>query len=298
MKSLFEGSGVAIVTPFDRDGVNEGVLRELVEFQITEGTDAIVVCGSTGEAATMSAAEQARVVEVAVDATAGRVPVVAGVGGSDTAAVSHLARNAREAGADALLISAPPYNKPTQRGIIAHYRAVMKEGALPTIVYNVPSRTSCNILPETIEEIAEDESVVGVKEASGDISQAAELCRLLAHRVAIYSGNDDQVIPILALGGRGVISVIANIAPRDTSRMVHLFLDGRVDEARDLQFRYLPLAKALFCEPNPVPVKAAVKALGFDAGDVRLPLVEISKAGMDLVRQKLSEAGLGARAGV
>ncbi|HUE96774.1 MAG TPA: 4-hydroxy-tetrahydrodipicolinate synthase [Longimicrobiaceae bacterium] len=298
MTPLFDGSGVALVTPFRAGGVNERVLAELAEFQIVEGTEAIVVCGSTGEAATMSADEQARVVAVAVEAAAKRVPVVAGAGGSDTAAVSQLARNAQRAGADALLISAPPYNKPTQRGMVAHYRAVMAAGKLPAIIYNVPSRTSCNILPETVEEIASDPQVVGVKEASGDISQMAELCRRLADRVAIYSGNDDQVIPLLALGGRGVISVIANIAPRDTSRMVHLFLDGRIEEARELQFRYLPLAKALFSEPNPVPVKAAVKALGFDVGGVRLPLLEISDAGMALVRERMAEVGISARVGV
>lgn len=298
MHPLFVGSGVALITPFEQGGVNERVLAELVDFQIAEGSDALVVCGSTGEAATMTPEEQARVVEVTVEAAAGRVPVVAGVGGSDTAAVSNLARNAKRAQADALLISAPPYNKPTQRGIVAHYREVMKAGDLPTIIYNVPSRTSCNILPETVEEIATDRRVVGVKEASGDISQAAELCRRIADRIAVYSGNDDQVIPLMALGGRGVISVVGNIAPRDTSRMVHLFLEGRVEEAREIQFRYLPLAKALFCEPNPVPIKAAVKWLGFEVGDVRLPLTDLTEAGESLVREKLAEVGVEARAGV
>lgn len=289
---LFIGSAVALVMPFGPDGVDESVLRQLVRFHLDHGTDGLVINGSTGEAATMTAAEQRRALEVAVSAAGGRIPVIGGVGGSDTAEVVKLAIAAREAGADALLLSAPPYNKPAQRGILAHYRAVLDAADLPLIVYNVPGRTACNVLPETIERLAEDPRVVGVKEASGDISQVAEVARRVGDRVAIYSGNDDQVVPLLALGGRGVISVLANVAPADTSRMAHLFLAGDVEGARSLQLRYLPLIAALFREPNPVPVKAAVQALGFDVGAVRLPLVPPTPETHRELREQMRAVGL------
>ena len=294
-RALFTGSGVALVMPFAGEGINEPVLRELVRFHLREGTDALVVNGSTGEAAAMSPEEQRRAVEVVVDeARAGerRIPVVAGAGGSDTAVVTRLAADARAAGADALLVAPPPYNKPPQRGIIAHYRRVMDAADLPTIIYNVPGRTACNILTETVEELAGDERVVGVKEASGDISQVAELARRVAHRVALYSGNDDQVIPLMALGGVGVISVLANVAPRDTARMAHAFLEGCVEDARSLQLRLLPLIAALFRESNPIPVKAAVGMLGFAVGEPRLPLVPPSDAVRQELQRTLREAGL------
>lgn len=294
----FSGSAVALVTPFDGGVVNQRMLAELVEFQIAEGTDALVLCGSTGEAATMSAAEQGFVIATGVEASGGRVPVIAGVGGSDTSAVSALARGARKAGADALLVSAPPYNKPTQRGLIAHYQAVMDAGDLPVIVYNVPSRTSCNILPETIEELSADPRVMGVKEASGDTSQVAELSRRVGDRLAIYSGNDDQVLPLLALGGRGVISVLANLAPREVARMVALFHAGDLVGSRAIQLRYLPLIRTLFSEPNPVPIKAAVAAIGFDVGPVRLPLVEISEETRAKLRDEMESVGITAHVGV
>lgn len=292
MDPLFVGSGVALVTPFGPEGVDEAVLRELVRYHLRERTDALVVNGSTGEAATMSPGEQRRSVEVAVDEAGGRLPVIAGVGGSDTAAVALLARQAREAGANGLLVSAPPYNKPSQRGLEAHFRAVMDAGDLPTILYNVPGRTACNLLPETVETLASDERVVGVKEASGDISQVAELARRVADRVALYSGNDDQVVPLLALGGRGVISVLANIAPGDTARMVHQYLAGEIEDARRLQLLYLPLIAALFREPNPVPVKAALRALGFAVGPVRLPLVDALPATEQELHTRMRQAGL------
>jgi 4-hydroxy-tetrahydrodipicolinate synthase len=288
----FTGSGVALVTPFNEDGVNERVLRELVRFHHREETDALIVCGSTGEGSTMSPAEHRRVVEIVVEENAGRLPVIAGCGGSDTAAVARLAVQAREAGADAVLVSAPPYNKPTQRGLLAHYRAVLDAADLPLVVYNVPSRTAVNVLPATIAELAEDPRVIGVKEASGDIVQVAELARLVGDRLAIWSGNDDQVVPILSLGGAGVISVLANVAPRDTSRMVRRFLEGDVAGARELQLRYLPLIRALFAESNPIPVKAAVEWLGFEVGPVRLPLTAISETARDKLIVALRDAGL------
>jgi len=289
---LFTGSGVALVTPFDGGGVNEGVLRELVRFHLREGTDALVANGSTGEATTMSPDEQRRVAEIVVSAAGGRLPVIVGCGGSDTAGVARLAEGARAAGANAILVSPPPYNKPPQRGIIEHYRRVIDAADLPCIVYNVPGRTACNILPETVETLADDPRVVGVKEASGDISQVAELCRRVAHRVAVYSGNDDQVVPLLALGGLGVISVLANVAPADTSRMVKTFLEGSIAESRRIQLALLPLIAALFREPNPIPVKAAVGMLGYDVGPLRLPLVEASDAVLREVRQAMVDAGI------
>lgn len=295
---VFRGCGVALVTPFGEKGVDEHIVRQLVEFQIVEGIDAIVPCGSTGEAATMSADEQARVVEVVVESVGGRVPVVAGVGGSDTAVVARLARNAARAGADAILASAPPYNKPSQSGLVAHFREILNAADLPLVVYNVPGRTACNILPETIEALANDPRVVGVKEASGDISQIADLARRVGDRVAIYSGNDDQIVPVMSLGGRGVISVAANLAPRAFSRLARAYLEGEVEEARRLQLRYLPLIRTLFREPNPVPVKAAMKALGFEVGGVRLPLTPASDETLELLREQMREVGLVAEVGV
>jgi 4-hydroxy-tetrahydrodipicolinate synthase len=292
----FTGSGVALVTPFGPRGVNEKVLRELVRFHHDEGTDALIVCGSTGEAATMSPEEQRFAAGVAIDENRGKLPVIVGCGGSDTAAVAALAAQAADAGADAVLVSAPPYNKPPQRGLIAHYRAVLAACDLPLIVYNVPGRSAVNVLPATIATLAEDERVIAVKEASGDISQVAELARLVGDRVAIWSGNDDQIVPILALGGTGVISVLANVAPADTSRMVHRFLAGEVAAARALQLRYLPLIAALFEEPNPIPVKTAVRWLGFDVGPLRPPLVESDPALRDALIGMLGEAGLERRA--
>jgi 4-hydroxy-tetrahydrodipicolinate synthase len=288
----FAGSGVALVTPFDTKGVNERVLRELVQFQIAEATDALIICGSTGEAATMSPEEQGEAVRVAADETKGRIPVIAGCGGSDTQQVKRLAAQARAAGADAILISAPPYNKPTQHGLVAHYRAVMDAADLPTIVYNVPGRTSINILPATIEEMATDERVIGVKEACADISQVADLARRIADRLYIWSGNDDQTVPIMSLGGKGIISVLANVAPRDTSRLAHAYLDGDVETARRLQLKYLPVIAALFAEANPIPVKAGVRWLGFDVGEPRLPLTPISPTVRDMMVKALSDAGL------
>jgi 4-hydroxy-tetrahydrodipicolinate synthase len=279
-RALFHGSGVALISPFDGEGRLDGdALRAFVAFQVEQGTDALIVNGSTGEAAAMSADEQRRAVELVADGMRGsgrRVPVIAGVGGSDTAVACALARGAREAGADGLLLAPPPYSKPPQRGIVAHFRRVLDAGELPTILYNVPGRTACNLLPATVEELADDERVVGVKEASGDISQIAELARRVGERIALYSGNDDQIVPLLALGGRGVISVLANVAPRDTARIVHAWLEGSIAESRALQLRLLPLIAALFAEANPIPVKAAVGRLGFRVGDPRLPLVPVS----------------------
>jgi len=288
----FTGSGVALVTPFDSRGVNERTLRELVRFHHDNGTDALLVCGSTGEAATMMPSEQRLALEIVVSENRGEIPVIMGCGGSDTAQVAALAAQARDAGAHAILVSAPPYNKPPQRGLVRHFRTVIDAGGLPTILYNVPGRTSVNLLPATIEELCDDPRVIGVKEACGDISQIAELARRVADRVSIWSGNDDQIVPIMSLGGKGVISVLANVAPADTSRMAKLYLAGDVDGAAALQLRYLPLINALFAEPNPIPVKAAVGWLGFDVGPLRLPLVEIDPPVFDKVVKAMREVGI------
>jgi 4-hydroxy-tetrahydrodipicolinate synthase len=288
----FSGSGVALVTPFGASGVDVAALRELVRFHHEEGTDALIVCGSTGEAATMSPAEQGEAIGAVVEENAGRLPVIAGCGGSDTARVAELASQARERGADGILLSAPPYNKPSQRGLIAHFRTVMDAADLPTVIYNVPGRAAVNILPATIAELAADSRVVGVKEASGDIVQIAELARLLGERVAIWSGNDDQIVPILALGGLGVITVLGNVVPRATSRMVGCFLRGDVAEARRLQLRYLPLVRALFAEPNPIPVKTAVGWMGFKVGPLRLPLTPMEPGAREQLIAALQEAGV------
>jgi 4-hydroxy-tetrahydrodipicolinate synthase len=268
------------------------VLAELVRFHHDEGTDALVVCGSTGEAAAMTAEEQyRRRLRGGGErrATSGHSRAAAV---RDTRQVQQLGPQARRAGADAVLLSAPPYSKPPQRGLLQHFRAVMDAADLPAIIYNVPGRAAVNIMPETIATLAEDERVIGVKEACGDISQVADLARLVGDRLAIWSGNDDQVVPIMSLGGRGVISVLGNVAPRDTSRMVHEFLDGKVERAAELQLRYLPLIRALFAEPNPIPVKAAVGWLGFDVGPLRPPLCEATVTELDVLRRELEAAGI------
>jgi 4-hydroxy-tetrahydrodipicolinate synthase len=288
----FDGSGVALVTPFDADGVNARVLAEMVEWHIGEGTDALIVCGSTGEAAAMSVPEQGVAVRAAVAAAAGRVPVIAGCGGSDTAVVRALARGAAKVGADALLLSAPPYNRPSRAGLIAHFRAVMDAGDLPVIIYNVPGRAAVDIPPDVVEELAEDARVVGVKEASGNLSQVAELALRVGDRVSLWSGNDDQVLPVMSLGGRGVISVLANVAPAATHRMARAYLDGDRETALDLQLHFLPLIGALFAESNPIPVKTAVKWLGFDVGELRLPLVAPAERTRERLIDALAESGL------
>ena len=291
----FIGSGVALVTPFTANGVNERVLRQLVRFQIEEGTDALIICGSTGEAATMSADEQRLTLEIVIDEAGAQVPVIAGCGGSDTQQVKQLASNARQVRADAILISAPPYNKPTAKGLVAHYRAVADAADLPVVIYNVPGRTAVNILPATVEEMAQDERVIGVKEACGDIVQIGELARRVGDRLSIWSGNDDQTVPIMSLGGKGIISVLANVAPGSTTKMAHAYHEGDVAAARELQLRYLPLIAALFAESNPIPVKAGVAWLGFDVGEPRLPLTPITPSVRERLVKELGAVGISPR---
>ncbi|MGI5908100.1 MAG: 4-hydroxy-tetrahydrodipicolinate synthase [Christensenellales bacterium] len=290
--SIFTGSGVAIVTPFSDSGVNFDTFGKLIDFQIEQGTDAIVVCGTTGEPSTMSAREKEAAIAFAVERANKRVPVVAGTGGNNTAAVIEASRRAQDLGANALLIVTPYYNKCTQAGAVAHYNAVADAVDLPIIVYNVPSRTSFNILPDTLLKMSEHPNIAAVKEASGNISQITEMFRLCAGNLDFYSGNDDHIFALLALGGKGVISVVANVAPRDTHELVAAFLRGDITASRDLQFRLNPLVRALFSEVNPIPAKAALNLMGFDMGDPRMPLTRISEGNLEKLRAAMIDYGI------
>ena len=292
--AIFKGAGVALITPFNEDEtVNYDMLGELIERQIAGKTDAIIVCGTTGEPATMTEDEKLAVIKYAVEKTAGRIPVIAGTGGNATRVVIDFSKKAEALGVDGLLVVTPFYNKATQNGLYAHYKEVAKSVSLPIIMYNVPSRTGCNIAPETAVRLARDcENIVGIKEASGNISQVAKLAKQAGGILDIYSGNDDQVIPILSLGGIGVISVLSNVAPKAAHDMVMEYLEGDRKKAADLQLDYLDLINALFCEVNPIPVKGAMNLMGYNVGKLRLPLTEIEDAHRELVKKCLKEAGL------
>ena len=285
-KILFEGSGVALVTPFTEDGVNFEVLEELIEFHIENETDAIIVCGTTGEPSTMSEDEKKAVIKFSVEKVNGRVPVIAGTGGNNTKEVIKMSKYAELAKADGLLIVTPYYNKTTQRGLISHYKAIAESVTLPIIMYNVPGRTGLNMTAKTAYELSKVENVVAVKEASGNFSQIAEIASLCGDDLYIYSGNDDQVVAMMALGAKGVISVSANVIPNDVHNMVKCFFNGDIAGARELQLKAIDLINALFCEVNPIPVKEAVRQMGFDVGKCRMPLVDIDENG----QIKISEA--------
>lgn len=289
----FRGVGVALVTPFREDGsVDTDALRRHVNFQIEGGVGILVPCGTTGESATLSADEQALVVRETVSAAQGRVPVLAGAGSSDTADVIRRARAAREAGADGILSVSPAYNKPSQRGLVEHYRAVAEAVDCPVVVYNVPGRTSSNVLPETVLALAEVENIVGVKEASGDVNQIMTILRERPEGFLVLSGDDSLTLPLIAAGADGVISVVANEAPGLMSRMVGAALRGDYEEARALHYRLLPLMEANFVETNPIPVKAALAMMGRLKARYRLPLVPLDPANEPRVRHALAEAGL------
>lgn len=291
--AIFEGAGVAIVTPFYENGdVNFEQLEKLIDFQIDNGTDAIIICGTTGEASTMSDDEHLECIKVAVDRTKGRVPVIAGTGSNDTRHGINLTKNAKRLGADATLQVTPYYNKATQKGLIEHFTAIGREADLPMILYSVKSRTGLNIAPETAYELSKYDFVAGIKEASGDISQVAKIAALCGDTLPIYSGNDDQIIPVLSLGGKGVISVLSNVAPQETHDMVRLYLDGHTKEALTLQLKYLPLVKELFSEVNPIPVKAALNLMGLQAGPCRLPLTTIEEHNELKLKKALIDAGI------
>lgn len=285
-KILFKGCGTAIATPFTEDGVNFEEFKKLIEFQIEQGVDSIIVCGTTGESSTMTEEERKQTIKFAIDTVAGRIPVIAGTGANNTKSAIDMSKYAQSVGADGLLIVTPYYNKTTQAGLIAHYSAIAKEVTLPIILYSVPSRTGVNIAPETCLELSKIENIVAIKEASGNISQIAKIASLCKDNLNIYSGNDDQIIPILSLGGLGVISVLSNIEPKFTHNMVMNFLNGNIKDAKDAQLKCLPLVEALFCEVNPIPVKEALNILGYNYGIPRLPLIPLSEAG----KQKLEKA--------
>ena len=286
--AIFKGAGVAIVTPMKADGeVNYEKFAQLVEFQIENGTDAIIVCGTTGEASTLTHEEHLDVIRYCVEVVAGRVPVVAGTGSNCTQTAVYLSQEASKYGVDGLLLVSPYYNKATQNGLYQHFKTVAESVSIPVILYNVPSRTGCNILPETVVRLCRDvENIVGVKEASGNISQIAHLAAIAGGCVDIYSGNDDQIVPILALGGLGVISVLSNVAPRQTHEICQKFFDGDVEGSRRMQLEALELCDALFSEVNPIPVKKALNLMGMEAGPLRMPLTEMEEGNA----QKLAKA--------
>ena len=289
---MFEGVLTALVTPFHDGALDERGLHELVELQIAAGVDGVVPCGSTGEAATLSHAEHRRVIEVVVAAARGRVRVLAGTGSNSTAEAIELTRHAKEAGADGAVLISPYYNKPTPEGIVQHYAAVARETALPLVIYNIPARTSSNILPATMARLAEIEQVVGVKESCGDLHQVAQLIAATPGDFRVLSGDDWATLPIMALGGAGVISTASNVAPADVVELVRAFRSGDLARAQDVYYRLLPLLDALFCETNPIPVKAALAMRGLIREELRLPLVRMSDANRARLQLALKEFGL------
>ncbi len=292
--AIFTGAGVAIVTPMHEDGsINYEKFAELVEFQIKGGTDAIIVCGTTGEASTMSHEEHLAVVRYCVEVVKGRIPVIAGTGSNCTETAVYLSQEAEKYGVDGLLLVSPYYNKATQNGLYTHFRTVADAVKVPILLYNVPSRTGCNILPQTVVRLCRDcENIVGVKEASGNISQIAQLAALAKGGVDIYSGNDDQIVPILSLGGKGVISVLSNVAPAQTHEICAKFFAGDVAESCRLQLEAMDLCGALFCEVNPIPVKKALNLMGLGAGALRLPLTEMEETNAARLEKALREYGI------
>lgn len=290
-KTLFTGAATALITPFNEEGVNFEALGNIIDFQIENSIDALVICGTTGEAATMPDREHLSVIEYAVKRAAGRVPIIAGTGSNDTAHCVELSKESQNLGADGLLITTPYYNKSTQKGLIMHYDKVLEKTNLPIILYNVPGRTGMNYAISTIKELAKDERIVGVKEASGNIEYATELAKECPE-LDMYSGNDDIVVPLMALGGKGVISVLSNVAPKETHDLCAKWFAGDIEGSRALQFKYLELIKALFCEVNPIPVKTAMNMMGFNAGNLRLPLCEMESANYARLEKAMRDCGL------
>ena len=290
-QTIFTGAGVAIVTPMKADGsVDFELYRELVEDQIQNGTDAIVTCGTTGESSTLDDAEHIAVMKAAVEQAKGRVPVIAGTGSNETAYAVHLSQEAKAMGADALLLVTPYYNKTSQAGLIAHYEKIVNEVKMPSILYNVPSRTGVNINVDTVVELAKNPYVVGIKQANANLASVAEIASRCD--IDIYSGNDNEIVAMLALGAKGVISVLSNVIPRETHEICAKWFEGKPDESRDLQLKYLELANTLFCDVNPIPVKEAMNMMGWNVGDVRLPLVGLSDANRAKLRAVLDKYGL------
>lgn len=290
---LFKGSAVALVTPFTKENkVNYDKLEELVEFHIKNNTDAIVVCGTTGEASTLDDKEHVATIKCVIDAVNKRIPVIAGTGGNDTEHSIMLSRIAENFGADGLLIINPYYNKGNKSGIKAHFTKIAQSVEIPIILYNVPSRTGVNLSPKVVAELAYGvENIIGIKEASGDMAQVAEIARLVDDNFSIYSGNDDSTLPLLSLGGTGVISVLANICPKQSHDLVYSFLSGNIEKSRELQLNLKPLIDALFVEVNPVPIKTAMNLLGMEVGNLRLPLSHMEASNINLLKQELKNYG-------
>lgn len=290
--SIFEGSGVAIVTPFNDNGVNYKKLKELLEWHIKEGTDAIIICGTTGEATTMSEEEKKLTIKFTVDVVNKRIPVIAGTGSNNTLSSIEMSKYAESVGVDGLLVITPYYNKTNSRGLIKHFEAINNSVNTPIILYNVPSRTGVNITPENLKELSTLSNVVAIKEASGNISQVVKMKALCGDKIDIYSGNDDQIVPILSVGGIGVISVLANVCPKETHDIVSLYLEGKTKESLDLQIKLLPLCEALFIETNPIPVKTALNLLDMKVGNLRLPLCDMSNDNLNVLKNELQKLNL------
>ena len=292
--SIFEGAGVAIVTPFLENGaVDYDTFRELIEYQIANGTDCIIVCGTTGESSTLTHEEHLECIKVCTEVVNKRIRVVAGTGSNCTETAIYLSTEAEKYGVDGLLVVTPYYNKATQKGLIAHFTAIANSVKVPIILYNVPSRTGVNILPETAVTLAKTvDNIVAIKEASGNISQVAKLMQLADGCIDLYSGNDDQIVPIMSLGGKGVISVLSNVAPKETHDIVRYYLDGKVKESLDLQLKALPLVEALFCEVNPIPVKKAVELMGKCNGKLRMPLSTMEDANALKLKNAMADFGI------
>lgn len=292
--SIFTGAGVAIVTPFNSDEtINYNKLDELLDYHCTHGTDAIIICGTTGESATMTEEEHMQCVKFAIDRVKGRIPVIAGTGSNCTRTAIDMSKEAADYGADGLLLVTPYYNKATQAGLIGHYTAVAKEAKAPIIMYSVASRTGCNIEPATVAELVKNvDNIVAVKEASGNISQVAKIMALTDGNIDLYSGNDDQIVPMLSLGAKGVISVLSNVAPHETHDICEKFFNGDVKGSAALQLKALPLIEQLFCEVNPIPVKKAMQLMGVECGPLRMPLTEISKEHEQALAKAMKDFGI------
>ena len=292
--SIFTGAGVAIVTPFNSDEtINYNKLDELLDYHCTHGTDAIIICGTTGESATMTEEEHMQCVKFAIDRVKGRIPVIAGTGSNCTRTAIDMSKEAADYGADGLLLVTPYYNKATQAGLIGHYTAVAKEAKAPIIMYSVASRTGCNIEPATVAELVKNvDNIVAVKEASGNISQVAKIMALTDGNIDLYSGNDDQIVPMLSLGAKGVISVLSNVAPQETHDICEKFFNGDVKGSAALQLKALPLIEQLFCEVNPIPVKKAMQLMGVECGPLRMPLTEISKEHEQALAKAMKDFGI------
>ncbi len=292
-KTVFTGAGVAIITPMHSDGsINYPELGRIIEDQIQNSTDAIIICGTTGEASTMPDAEHLECIEYAVKKAAGRIPVIAGTGSNDTNHAIELSKEAAKLGVDAILQVTPYYNKTSQAGLIRHFTSVADAVSVPVMLYNVPSRTGVNISPATCKELSKHPNIVAIKEASGNISQVAEIHALCKDDLAIYSGCDDQIVPVLSLGGKGVISVLSNVAPKQTHDICQLWFDGKVKESLEIQMHFLEVCKQLFCDVNPIPAKAAMNLLGYQAGSCRLPLVDLDDSHTQILKKAMEDAGL------